>query len=72
MCLTALIPVFALMSVGNNYLGTAGVYLLPWMDFCDSISLINFFFLIRAYLAEADHDGNQASLKPDGVDEDTR
>ena len=67
MRLTALIPTFAFLSVGNVYLGISAVYLSPWMDVCESISLMNFFLLIRAYLAEANVDDNDAPLKSIGV-----
>jgi len=63
---TALIPTFALLSVGTVYLGTTAVYLSPWLDVFESISLVNFFFLIQAYLTEADRENNQAPLKLTG------
>ena len=62
MRLTALIPTFAFLSVGNSYLGISAIYLLPWMDVCESISLMNFFLLIHAYLADANVDDIHAPL----------
>ena len=71
MRLTALIPTFAILSVGTVYLGTGGIYLLPWLDFFESISLVNFFFLIQSYLLDSNHDESQAphkSMRNEGLE----
>ncbi|MCJ1282678.1 hypothetical protein MMC26_002003 [Xylographa opegraphella] len=49
--ITALIPIYAIIQFANIYLGASAVYLLPWMNVCESIALINFVLLIGDYLS---------------------
>ena len=35
----------------NIYLGTSAVYLVPWMNVCESIALVSFFLLLCDYLS---------------------
>ncbi|MCJ1380884.1 hypothetical protein MMC17_003993 [Xylographa soralifera] len=49
--ITALIPIYAIIQFANIYLGASAIYLLPWMNVCESIALITFVLLICDYLS---------------------
>ncbi|MCJ1340925.1 hypothetical protein MMC09_006221 [Bachmanniomyces sp. S44760] len=48
---TALIPVFAIISFASIYLGVSAIYLVPWMSACESIALASFFLLVCNYVS---------------------
>ncbi|MCJ1293399.1 hypothetical protein MMC34_004953 [Xylographa carneopallida] len=49
--ITALIPIYAIIQFATIYLGTSAIYLLPWMNFFESIALITFVLLVCDYLS---------------------
>lgn len=44
--LTVLIPTFVNISFVNIYFGTSAVYFPPWMEVCEALALVSFFFLV--------------------------
>ena len=62
------------LSVEAVYLSVEAVYLYPWIDVCESISMINFMLLLYAYLdaRRGQLDAEMGGAVPDPKHEDLR